>query len=145
TRLDRLVGNFTFPDPEGQWELPARARLQELLRRLQPDIVISSHEPATTLRLGRLAKEAGYPWLVDMGDPVPSFYTPARWRRVAGRIESWTCANADHLVVTTEAARALLRSRYAVPEAAISVLSRGFDPPVAVSGEVASAVSFESG
>ncbi|MDH7454063.1 glycosyltransferase [Luteimonas composti] len=143
TRLDRLAGNFTFPDAEGQWELPARSRLRELLAQLQPDIVISSHEPATTLRLGRLAKEAGYPWLVDMGDPVLSFYTPARWRRLAGRIESWTCRNADHVLVTTEAARTLLRSRYPLADSRVSVLSQGFDPPGNASGEVELPVAFD--
>ena len=143
--IDRAIGHFTFPDREGQWELPARARLRALLSRLQPDVVISSHEPATTLRLGRLAKEAGYPWLVDMGDPVLSFYTPARWRRLAGRIESWTCANADHVLVTTEAARSLLRSRYALAESRVSVLSQGFDPPGAVPADVPLPVQFEPG
>jgi len=129
-QLAKLENAWTFPDERGQWEPLARKRLRELLRTLAPDVVVSSHEPATTLRLGRIAKEKGFPWVADLGDPVLSFYTPARWRRKSAKLERWTCRHADHLTVTTEAAKLLLVDRHAVREARFSVLTQGYDASV---------------
>lgn len=126
-RIQVMADARVFPDERGHWLPTARARLRDLLRALDPDVVISSHEPATTLQLGRLAKQKGFPWIADLGDPVLSFYTPARWRRKSARIERWTCRHADHVTVTTEAARQLLAARHAAPESRFSVLTQGYD------------------
>ncbi|MGY0560305.1 glycosyltransferase [Luteimonas sp. A277] len=126
-RFNKLIRRFTFPDERGRWEPFARRELEKLLDSLQPDVVISSHEPATSLRLGRVAKERGFPWVVDLGDPVLSFYTPERWRKDSFDVESWTCAHADRVTVTTEAARALLADRHGVPESRFEVLTQGYD------------------
>lgn len=142
--LDRVAGKFTFPDPFGQWELSARLRLRGLLCELQPDVVVSSHEPATTLRLGRIAKQAGFPWLADLGDPVLSVGTPRRWRRLAERVEAWTCRHADHVTVTTEATKRLLASRHSAPEPRFTVLTQGFDPVGRGPGAEANPVAFDA-
>lgn len=126
-RLNSLIGRFTFPDARGRWEPFARRKLDTLLESLQPDVVVSSHEPATTLRLGRIASEAGFPWVADLGDPVLSFYTPSRWKKESGRVERWTCRNADRVTVTTRAAAALLARRHDVPESRFEVLTQGYD------------------
>ena len=126
-QLNKLIRRFTFPDERGRWEPSARRELEQLLESLQPDVVISSHEPATSLRLGRMANERGFPWVADLGDPVLSFYTPERWRKGSFDVESWTCAHADRVTVTTEAARALLADRHGVPESRFEVLTQGYD------------------
>lgn len=125
--VNRRLAAVTFPDERGRWEPGARRRLLSLLRELRPDVVVSSHEPATTLRLGRLARQAGFAWVADLGDPVLSFYTPPRWRAESQRIERWTCQHASHVTVTTEAAKWLLAGRHQVPGERISVLTQGFD------------------
>ena len=126
-RLNRLVARFTFPDERGRWEPSARRKLRELLDTLHPDVVISSHEPATTLRPGRIAKQRGFLWVADLGDPVLSFYTPARWQDESRELERWTCRNADCVTVTTEAAKQMLATRHEVPESRFAVLTQGYD------------------
>lgn len=125
--LDRAAGVLAFPDPFGQWASAARLRLVQLLDVFVPDVVISSHEPATTLELGRVARERGFPWLVDLGDPVLASYTPRRWRRRACRVEAWTCRNASRIIVTTPATRDLLIARHGVDAERFSVLPQGYD------------------
>ena len=129
--MNAFISRVTFPDERGRWEPYARRRLVKLLDTLKPDVVVSSHEPATTLRLGRIAKQRGFPWVADLGDPVLSFYTPARWRKASERLERWTCRNAEAVTVTTEAARRMLAERHDVPLSRFSVLTQGFDPPAA--------------
>lgn len=142
-RLNRLVARFTFPDERGRWEASARKRLGKLLDTLQPDVVVSSHEPATTLRLGRIAKERGLPWIADLGDPVLSFYTPERWKNESRELERWTCRSADCVIVTTEAAKQMLAARHEVPESRFVVLTQGYDASAAPDGE--SKVEFDQG
>lgn len=129
----RTFEHFIFPDIRGEWYMPARRQLKRLLTELRPDLVISSHEPATTLQLGVLAKEAGFPWIADLGDPVLAPYTPWRWRHKARRLEKQVCRLADHVLVTAQSAKDLLQLRHGV-RSPISVLTQGFDDqrPVAV-------------
>lgn len=131
--LQRLGERLWFPDLRGEWHPHGRARLDELLARYAPDVVVSSHEPATTLELGLRAKQAGFRWVADLADPVLAPYTPPRWRARAHRLEAEVCARADAILVTTPAAAALLAERHAVAAPAI-VLPQGFDdtaPPPA--------------
>ena len=124
---NQMIAKRTFPDERGRWEPFARRMLVDLLDSVRPDVVVSSHEPATTLRLGRLAKERGFAWVADLGDPVLSFYTPERWRKESLRLERWTCRNADRVIVTTEAAKWMLAGRHEVPESRLTVLTQGYD------------------
>jgi glycosyltransferase involved in cell wall biosynthesis len=88
---------------------------------------VSSHEPATTLELGLLAKRAGYPWIIDLGDPVLAPYTPRRWRARAYRLEHEACGGADAVVLTSTSAADLMRNRHGVPDHKLHVITQGFD------------------
>lgn len=125
--LSRFLAWVVFPDIRGEWEFWARRHLRRLLKTLRPDVVVSSHEPATTLRLGLLARRAGFPWVADIGDPVSAPYTPSRWRRKAMRLEAEVCRRADRITVTAEPARALFAARHGRTRG-IEVISQGFDP-----------------
>lgn len=124
--LQRAFEWLLFPDLRGEWSYPARRALDRLLAELRPDVVISSHEPATSLQLGLLAKKAGYPLIADLGDPVLAPYTAPRWRRRALALESRICRLADQVLVTTHSTRALLHQRHG-PGTRVSVISQGFD------------------
>ncbi|MGS1080293.1 glycosyltransferase [Pseudoxanthomonas beigongshangi] len=122
-----LAARFVFPDVRGEWSPWARPALARCLKEFAPDIVISSHEPATSLELGLLAKAKGYRWIADLGDPVLAPYTPPRWRDRALRVELETWRKADHLIVTHAGAERLLKDRHG-PGTRTSVISQGFSP-----------------
>lgn len=113
-----------FPDVRGEWFPWAWRRLEKILETDTPDIVISSHEPATSLELGLLAKHRGLPWIADLGDPVLAAYTPPRWQKRAWRLEREVANLADHVLVTTPAAAALLAERHERKER-VTVVTQG--------------------
>jgi glycosyltransferase involved in cell wall biosynthesis len=116
-----------FPDIRGEWRPWGRRALHRLLTSVNPDVVISSHEPATTIELALQAKRRGFPWIADLGDPVLASYTPARWRRRSEKLESAMCREADLLTMTTDATVDLMQKRYA-RERGFLVLPQGHDP-----------------
>lgn len=124
--IQHVLSWMIFPDLRGEWRRPALDVLPDLLEQIRPDVVVSSHEPATSLQVGLTAKAAGYPWVADLGDPVVAGYTPRRWLRKAEDLEGTVLEQADHVLVTTEATAALLRKRHS-PAAPISVVEQGFD------------------
>ena len=132
-RVQALLAGLLFPDARGEWSPWGRRRLLRLLDALQPDLVISSHEPATTLELGLLAKARGYPWIADLGDPVLAGYTPARWRQRAGQLEARVCRDADALLVTTDTARELMATRHG-RTAGVEIVTQGYDATAEADG-----------
>lgn len=125
-RIQTALARIVFPDARGEWMPWARRRLLRLLDEVAPSVVISSHEPATTLELGLLAKGHGHAWVADLGDPVLAGYTPARWRQRAEQLEARVCREADAVIVTTEATRILLLDRHGHRDDVI-VVSQGYD------------------
>lgn len=125
--LQAAAGWLVFPDVRGEWNPWAKAGLHRLLDSIKPDLVISSHEPASTLELGLLAVDRGYRWFADLGDPVVASYTPQRWRRRALALERKVCLTAERVVVTTSATKTELLSRHGGPPDRFIVLSQGFD------------------
>ena len=124
--VHRLIGLCFFPDGRAEWHPWARKELDRLLAGQAIDIVISSHEPATTLSLGLHASRKGYPWISDLGDPVLAPYTPRRWRRRAQRLEREVCAAASLVSVTTEAVAGVLSQRHGLADDRLLVLTQGF-------------------
>jgi len=124
--LQAAISGLLFPDLRGEWERPRRKALHRLLDELQPDVVVSSHEPATTLKLGLEAKRRGFHWVADLGDPVLAGYTPRRWRGRSASLEAAVVREADHVLVTAVQARELFRERYG-GAAQITVVTQGFD------------------
>ncbi len=127
TRVSKALGWFLFPDARAEWLPFARRRLALLLAETRPDVVITSHEPATSLTLGFTARQLGYPWLADLGDPVLADYTPMRWRRRAHALEAGLCRRADGLSVTTSAALQLLAERHGMLPRIARVITQGYD------------------
>lgn len=125
-QLQRAISLVRFPDLRGEWLRPAANRLPHILEMVAPDVVVSSHEPATTLQVG-LEAAARYPWVADLGDPVLAAYTPRRWRSRAWRLECETLRTAAHVIVTTARARDLLCERHGTPPEKLSVVGQGFD------------------
>src|SRR5690606_26408567 len=104
----QLASRVLFPDVRAEWTFWGRRRLRRILAEVVPHVVISSHEPATTLRLGMDAQRQGFAWMADLGDPVRTAYTPRHWHRHALRFEALVCRQADRILVTNAATRDLL-------------------------------------
>lgn len=117
---------LTYPDIRGEWRPWGRRALRRLIDSVDPDLVISSHEPATTLELGLLAQRRGLPWVADLGDPVLAGYTPPRFHARAHRIEREVCERADLVTVTNPGAAELLEQRHGRDDR-IEVVTQGFD------------------
>ncbi len=131
-RLKGMAQRALFPDSRGEWRRPARRAALELVERLHPDVLITSHEPATPLEVGLAVKRRfpALPWLADLGDPVLADYTPPRWQRRAAALERQVIARADLVTVTAPGTRDLLRQRHGSPAGtggAIEVLTQGFE------------------
>lgn len=130
-RTKRLLALVLFPDVRGEWRHPAKRAGRRILAEFQPDMVISSHEPATTLEVGLyLRRFARFRWVVDLGDPVLADYTPMRWRMRSLDLERRSVRKADATVVTTPVAADLLRWRHGRDgrlAGRIHVVSQGFD------------------
>src|SRR5690606_10713067 len=123
----RLAGLLLFPDVRAEWNPWARLRLRRLLHDTRPDVVVTSHEPASTLSMGLFARRRGFPWVADLGDPVCAAYTPRRWRKRAWALEARVCALADRVLVTNEATRALLVERHGLDRERCVVVPNGYD------------------
>jgi len=124
--VQAVAARMHFPDIRGEWRPWGRRELRRLLDRHRFDVIVSSHEPATTLELALDVANRGIPWVADLGDPVLAPYTPRRWQRRARRIERAVCAKATGIIVTTEATATLLRERHGRNHG-IHVLTQGFD------------------
>ncbi|VXB95139.1 conserved hypothetical protein [Luteimonas sp. 9C] len=124
--IQAVAQRVHFPDIRGEWRPWGRRALRRLLETVSPDVVISSHEPATTIELALLAKRRGFRWIADLGDPVLASYTPARWRHRSEKLERAMCAEADLLTVTTDATVTLMQKRHG-REGACLVLPQGHD------------------
>ena len=125
--LQRSMEYLLFPDARGEWKRSATKVLVRVLNEVEPDVVISSHEPATSLELGLLAKKRGFKWIADLGDPIVAQYTPPRWIQRSRKLERATACSADGIVVTTDKAAACLRQRYDLPSTRVEVITQGFD------------------
>ncbi|GAB3731156.1 hypothetical protein GCM10028862_10880 [Luteimonas pelagia] len=132
--LQALAERLWYPDLRGEWRAIALRALPDVLRHFRPDVVIASHEPATSLEVGLAARAAGHPLVADLGDPVLAPYTPRHWRRRAHALESSVCAGADHVLVTTPDAAALLATRHG-RHAGVTVLTQGYDAAPAPADE----------
>ncbi|WP_266183432.1 glycosyltransferase [Dyella humicola] len=125
-KLDALIGLWTYSDNRGQWRKFALGEARRVIEAIQPDAIVSSHEPPVSLEVG-LQCGRGRVWLADLGDPVLAPYTPKRWHRRAWALEESVCDSAAAVSVTTEATRKLLIERHGAAPDKILVLPQGYD------------------
>lgn len=128
-----LLNRVVYPDIRSEWYFFARKKLKQLLTTNHYDIVLSSHEPAVDIFLGFYAKKVKLPWVVDLGDPLLTPYSPP-WRRAIDlRVERRIMRHADHLVVTDDKVIELLVERHgALMRAKLSTVSQGFPAAVCI-------------
>ncbi|GAB2728792.1 glycosyltransferase [Comamonas sediminis] len=135
-----LLNRVVYPDIRSEWYFFARKKLKELLAANRYDIVLSSHEPAVDIFVGLYAKRAKLPWVVDLGDPLLTPYSP-RWRRgIDLRVERRIMRQADHVVVTDDKVIELLVERHGAHlRERMSTISQGFPASAPVEQKSANA------
>lgn len=108
-----LSGLLWFPDVRGEWRIFGIRAARRLLDDIEFDVVITSHEPATSIEVALAALRGSRArWIADLGDPVLAPYTPARWRSRSYSVEQATCRRADSVIVTAAAAARVLTARH---------------------------------
>jgi glycosyltransferase involved in cell wall biosynthesis len=134
---DWIWSRLLVPDPQIVWARIAYRRTLAIARRERPAALYSSSPPNSINVLAlSLAQKLALPWIADLRDPWTDglrrrqWYpdNPARQRRE----EAWERAifeRANHVLVTTEPARATFLEKYpAAGPDRVSVLTNGFDP-----------------
>lgn len=94
-------------------------------------VVLSTHPPVVThLVAYALARRYGLTWVADFRDPFwgNPFRKAERAAALDPVLERLTVEHADAVIANTEAAAALLRSRYPARRMRIHVIWNGFDP-----------------
>jgi glycosyltransferase involved in cell wall biosynthesis len=126
-RLKSGLSLILFPDYRAVWLPLARRAMRRVLSDFDPDIVVTSHEPACSLPLGMEASRMGFRWVADLGDPILAPYTPVRWKNRARRLERSVCTSAALVSVTSESFAQLLCDRHGLDPSRCMVLPQGFD------------------
>src|SRR5690606_3006133 len=75
-----MLNHVIYPDVRSEWYFFARKKLRLLLATNKYDFIVSSHEPFVDIFLGFFIRKKGIPWIVDLGDPLLTPYSPY-WRR----------------------------------------------------------------
>ncbi|MCD0279220.1 glycosyltransferase [Xanthomonas melonis] len=115
-RVRRFSDFFWFPDGRSAWCASAFIEGRSQLLR-KPDLILVSHEPAASVRVGmEISRISGIPLVAELGDPICAPYTPKRWLRRASKLEQEVCEHARAVVVTSEATARLLASRHGQAE-----------------------------
>ncbi|GGA66716.1 hypothetical protein GCM10011521_01070 [Arenimonas soli] len=133
--IKRVLGLWLFPDARAEWMPWARRSLDRLLKDVNPDAVVTSHEPANSIELGLRARKRGFRWIADLGDPVLAPYTPRRWLKRAHGMERAVCEKADVVTVTSLAAGRILSERHGLSVDRCVLVTQGFDDSFDEAGE----------
>lgn len=133
---DWIWSRVLIPDPQIVWTAAAYLSGLYIAAREKPDVLYSSSPPNSLNVLAlALAKRLGLPWVADFRDPWTDglrrrqWYPdhPARQRREE-RWERSVFETANHVLVTTEAARDTFVAKYSwCPPERVGVLTNGFD------------------
>ena len=123
-QLGREVAAFlTFPDESRGWLLRAALRTRSLMRRLQPQVVVSSGPPHTAhLVAGLATMGSAVPWLIDLRDPWAGplskiwesdrMFGSRLFRVVAPRLERLAFRAAQGIITNTHQLGDALSARY---------------------------------
>jgi glycosyltransferase involved in cell wall biosynthesis len=128
---------LTFPDEGRGWMLRAALRARSLIRRFQPQVVVSSGPPHSAhLVAGMATIGSAVPWWTDLRDPWGGPFTKAwdsdprlgsrTFRALAWRLERLALQAAQGVITNTQPLAAALATRY--PDVPVVCIPNGVDP-----------------
>jgi glycosyltransferase involved in cell wall biosynthesis len=137
-QLGREVATFlSFPDESRGWILRAALRAREVIRRFQPDVVVSSGPPHSAhLVAGMATIGRSVRWLIDARDPWAGPHSKI-WqshrrlgtrvfRALAPRLERLAFRGADGVITNTRPLAEALTTKY--PDVPVVCIPNGVDP-----------------
>lgn len=125
--------NVLYPDQFFSWNKDVLATARRLLASGTFDVIYSTSPPVTAhLSAMTLKSEFGLPWIADFRDPWTDNRVAYRriWRvrkAIDRRLERRVYATADAVIANTEANRATLIHRHAVPDTKVATIPNGYD------------------
>jgi glycosyltransferase involved in cell wall biosynthesis len=129
--LTALNVALQLPDAALFWTRLARPLLSRAIEAHRPDVLYSSHGPASAHLLGMWAQHTfALPWVADFRDPWSGSqlmpYYPG-YRAINRRMERRVLRNADHVVTVSEPLAEDLQSLSQLENLPISVIENGYD------------------
>lgn len=133
-----LATALIFPDPTTRgWVLRAAASARSLVRRLQPDVVVSSGPPHSAHLVAWLATiGSSARWFIDLRDPwagpiATAWYSDPMYRSqlfrvLTPRLERLAFRAAHGVIANTPELAAALAAKY--PAVAVACMRNGVDP-----------------
>jgi glycosyltransferase involved in cell wall biosynthesis len=124
----RLASLLGFPDQSRGWMLRATRRARELIRRVEPDVVVTSGPPHTAHVVGARACAAErVPLVVDFRDPwFTELYASGIARALARRLERRVFAVAREAIGNTPELADGIAARF--PARRVTWVRNGVDP-----------------
>lgn len=131
-----LAAFLTFPDQGRGWVLRATLRARSLIRRFQPDVIVSSGPPHSAHLVAAMATiGSSVPWFIDLRDPwagpLPKTWEPRprsetwMFRTLTPRLERLAFRAAQRLITTTPQLADVLVAKY--PGVTASCIPNGVD------------------
>lgn len=127
---------LAFPDDSRGWMFRAALRTRSLIKRLQPQVVVSSGPPHSAHLVARMATiGSAVRWFIDLRDPwagpLPKVWQSHRlgtrvFRALAPRLERLAFGAAHGVITTTRQLAEALAARY--PDVPIMCIPNGVDP-----------------
>jgi glycosyltransferase involved in cell wall biosynthesis len=137
-QLGREVRAFlTLPDESRGWLLRAALRTRAVMRRFQPQVVVSSGPPHAAHLVAALATRGSTaPWFIDLRDPwagplgkiwdTDRTFGTRLFRATAPRLERHAVGAARGIITNTQQLASALAERY--PEVPVACVPNGVDP-----------------
>jgi glycosyltransferase involved in cell wall biosynthesis len=130
-----VLGFLNFPDESRGWMFRAALRARSVIRRFQPQVVVSSGPPHAAHLVARMATiGSALPWFIDMRDPwagpLPKAWQSYRWgtwmfRAFAPLLERLAFRAAQGVITTTSAFAEALAVKY--PALPVVCIPNGVD------------------
>ena len=125
--IRRIIEYMLLGDARNEWFFIAYPKALELIRKNNYGLLITSHEPMVDTFLGlALKNRTKIKWIADLGDPISADYYPKVYRPFLKSFERKVLAEADAIIVTTEALKKKYRMSFG-GEDKILVVQQGFD------------------
>jgi glycosyltransferase involved in cell wall biosynthesis len=127
-RLYRYLSHYCSYE---HWSRQARPTVLDVIRKYQPDVLMTTSPPGSIHALGAWTKSnTGLPWIACLRDPWSTVAAELKGRLntvAAALCEAWTMRRADLIVANTPRLLDALKQRYPRKAAKMTYVTNGFD------------------